>query len=58
MPIPDSSKPGHYTFLPTCTDQGRRSIPLVCAGAPGVDRDSIHQQTAELALAFFAANLK
>jgi predicted dienelactone hydrolase len=48
---------GHYVFLDSCTDQGRKIRPLLCSDAPGVDRDAIHTKTAELALSFFAANL-
>jgi predicted dienelactone hydrolase len=49
---------GHYTFLATCTDQGRRARPDLCTDAPGVDRDAVHAKAANLALSFFAANLK
>ncbi|HVS89268.1 MAG TPA: hypothetical protein VHF01_13740 [Candidatus Acidoferrum sp.] len=49
---------GHYTFLATCADLGRRIRPELCNDAAGVDRDAIHAQTAALALRFFAANLK
>ena len=48
----------HYTFLAACTDQGRKARSALCTDAPGVDRDAIHTKTADLALSFFAANLK
>jgi predicted dienelactone hydrolase len=49
---------GHYTFLASCTDQGRTTIPALCRDATGVDRDEIHRLTIELALAFFAKTLR
>jgi len=49
---------GHYTFLATCAEAGRRNRPDLCLDPAGVLRDDIHQQTADLALAFFSANLK
>jgi len=49
---------GHYDFLDSCTDQGRKIRPLLCAQGPNVDRDAIHERTVQLALSFFAATLK
>ena len=49
---------GHYTFLATCAEAGRRTRPELCLDPAGVIRDDIHKQTADLAAAFFAANLK
>jgi predicted dienelactone hydrolase len=49
---------GHYVFLPTCTKQAKKSIPLLCTDGPGVDRTQIHAKTAKMALSFFAANLQ
>ena len=49
---------GHYTFLAACTDAGRRAQPQLCADAAGIDRDSIHQRTIDLAAAFFERTLK
>lgn len=49
---------GHYVFLPSCTEQGRKTLPLLCTDGLGVDRDAIHTKTTDLALSFFAANLK
>jgi predicted dienelactone hydrolase len=48
---------GHYVFLGTCTDQGRKARPLLCVDAPGMDRDTIHQKTGRMAVEFFRANL-
>lgn len=47
---------GHYTFLATCAELGRR--PDLCLDSPGILRDDIHGQTADLAAQFFSANLK
>ena len=48
----------HYDFLGTCTALGRERIPLLCASNPGVDRDRVHRDAAELAIRFFDAHLK
>jgi TonB family protein len=48
---------GHYTFLATCGDVGKRNRPELCTDAAGIDRDAIHEKTAELALNFFSAGL-
>jgi predicted dienelactone hydrolase len=45
---------GHYVFLDSCTEQGRKSAPILCNDAAGVDRDSIHSQTVNSALQFFS----
>ena len=49
---------GHYVFLDSCTEEGRKVLPLLCTDAPGVDRDAIHASSADMALAFFAQNLR
>src|SRR5262249_4731260 len=49
---------GHYDFLDSCTDQGRKIRPDLCAQGPNVDREAIHDRTARMALRFFAATLK
>jgi predicted dienelactone hydrolase len=49
---------GHYDFLDACADQGRKVRPLLCADAPDVDRVAIHKRTIEMAVRFFAANLR
>lgn len=49
---------GHYTFLATCTEDGRRAQPQLCAEARDVDRDTVHQRTADQAAQFFARILR
>jgi len=49
---------GHYVFLDRCTDQARKSLPVLCTDAPGVERKTIHAKASGLALSFFAENLK
>jgi predicted dienelactone hydrolase len=41
---------GHYVFLADCTEAGRATLPALCLDAPGVDRDTIHVKTADLAV--------
>ncbi len=47
----------HYQFLGSCTEAGRRSLPLLCSDKPGVNRDAIHEATATMAVEFFDAQL-
>jgi predicted dienelactone hydrolase len=49
---------GHYTFLATCTDHGRRARSQLCADSSGIDREEIHQLTADRAARFFDKTLK
>ena len=49
---------GHYTFLATCAELGRRNRPDLCVDPAGVLRDDIHNQTAALAVSFFSSALK
>ena len=49
---------GHYVFLANCTDQGKKARPNLCIDGPGVDRETVHSNTARMALEFFAAHLK
>jgi predicted dienelactone hydrolase len=49
---------GHYTFLATCTDGGRRVRPHLCEDTSGIDREEIHQLTADRAARFFDKTLK
>jgi predicted dienelactone hydrolase len=49
---------GHYTFLSSCSEQGRTTLPALCQDATGVDRDEIHALTINLAVAFFARTLR
>ena len=48
---------GHYTFLDTCTEDGRHELQLLCEDGRGVNRDSVHVRTADLALEFFGRTL-
>lgn len=48
----------HYTFLPTCNEQGNRDFRMLCTSPSGVDRDSVHQHVARMAVDFFARHLK
>jgi predicted dienelactone hydrolase len=48
----------HYTFLDSCTEAGRKTLPNLCTDGEGVDRDAIHAKTAALAVEFFNATLK
>ncbi len=45
---------GHYDFLGTCTDAGRKQVPLCAVSVP---QDSTHETAITLAKAFFARNL-
>jgi len=49
---------GHYTFLATCAELGRRTQPKLCLDRAGILRDEIHTQTANFAYHFFETNLK
>jgi len=49
---------GHYVFLPTCSELGQKTLPLLCTDAPGVDRAAVHAQTAAAAVRFFDGHLK
>ncbi|MCW5962512.1 MAG: hypothetical protein KIT83_00630 [Bryobacterales bacterium] len=48
----------HYEFLASCTAWGRQSLPLLCTGKSGVDRNAVHEKTADLAIQFFDAQLR
>jgi predicted dienelactone hydrolase len=48
---------GHYTFLDTCVPAAKSQNPGLCVDRPGVDRDAIHAETAEKAVAFFDRTL-
>lgn len=49
---------GHYTFLAACTEVGHRLEPQFCADLPGIDRETIHQDTVERAVRFFDDTLR
>ena len=48
---------GHFVFLDSCPEFGRKNRPMLCVDAAGVDREVIHAKTADLAVEFFNANL-
>jgi predicted dienelactone hydrolase len=43
----------HYTFVPECTDQGRRILTRLCHDAPGLNRRAMQTQVSKLAALFF-----
>jgi predicted dienelactone hydrolase len=46
---------GHYVFLPEATATGRRMAPDICVDPPTVDRHTIHERAAAIALDLFAS---
>jgi predicted dienelactone hydrolase len=48
----------HYQFLSSCTATGRERLASLCTDKPGVDRESIHEKTAAMAVQFFDAQLR
>jgi len=48
---------GHYTFLDVGTDAGKKQLPKLFVDNPGVDREDVHKQVAELAAEFFEREL-
>jgi predicted dienelactone hydrolase len=48
----------HYTFLDTCTQAGRETLPFPCTDRPGVDRAQLHKATVDLAARFFNSHLQ
>ena len=48
----------HYVFLDSCTEVGRKTVPMLCIDAQGVDRDAIHADTVLRALQFFRVTLE
>jgi len=47
----------HYVFLDTCTEAGRKTLPILCTDGPSINRDAIHAKTAALAVEFFTSAL-
>ena len=47
----------HYTFLDIGTEAGKQKLPLFFADNPGVDREAVHKQVAEMAADFFDKEL-
>jgi predicted dienelactone hydrolase len=48
---------GHYTFLDVGTDAGKKQLPQLFVDNPGVDREAVHKQVAEMAADFFDQQL-
>jgi predicted dienelactone hydrolase len=48
----------HYTFLDTCTAEGRQKLNVYCADPQGVDREAVHQQVDQMAVQFFNRALR
>jgi predicted dienelactone hydrolase len=48
----------HYVFLDSCTEVGRKAMPMLCIDGQGVDRDAVHADTVRRALQFFQVALK
>lgn len=48
---------GHYSFLSSCTEQGRRILPMLCAELPGVNREEVHERVSKAVQAFFDRTL-
>jgi hypothetical protein len=48
---------GHYVFLDSCTDAGRKNAPVICVDRKGVDRNIVHSDTAQMASDFFRSAL-
>ena len=49
---------GHYSFLASCTEFGKKILPRLCLEPGNQPREKTHQQTAEKALAFFNRQFK
>jgi len=49
---------GHYTFLATCTDAGRRAQRQLCEDSRRIDRDNVHRITLDAAADFFSKTLQ
>jgi predicted dienelactone hydrolase len=48
----------HYVFLDSCSEIGRKTVPMLCIDAQGVNRDAIHADTVRRALQFFRVTLE
>ena len=48
---------GHYTFLDTCTADGKKAEPRYCEDSREVDRDAVHARVAGMAVGFFGRSL-
>jgi predicted dienelactone hydrolase len=47
----------HYTFLDVGTDAGKKQLPQLFVDNPGVDREAVHKQVAQMAADFFDKEL-
>jgi predicted dienelactone hydrolase len=48
---------GHYTFLDVGTEAGKKQLPQFFVDNPGVDREAVHKQVAQMAADFFDREL-
>ena len=48
---------GHYTFLDVGTEAGKKQLSQFFVDNPGVDRQAVHKQVAEMAAEFFGKEL-
>jgi predicted dienelactone hydrolase len=51
-------KVAHYTFLDTCTAEGKQKLGVFCEDPAGVDREAVHTQVDDLAVGFFERELR
>jgi predicted dienelactone hydrolase len=49
---------GHYTFLDTCTAEGKKKVERYCEDGDGVDRGAVHARVAGMAAVFFERSLR
>jgi predicted dienelactone hydrolase len=48
----------HYTFLDTCTAEGKTKLGVYCADNADVDREAVHEQVEAMAVRFFDRALR
>jgi predicted dienelactone hydrolase len=48
----------HYTFLDTCTPDGKQKLGQICEDDKAIDRDAVHGQVAAMAVEFFRKSLR
>jgi predicted dienelactone hydrolase len=48
----------HYTFLDTCTSEGKSKLATYCSDNAEVNRDAVHAQVSEMAVKFFDKALR
>ncbi|MGO4261701.1 alpha/beta hydrolase family protein [Lysobacter sp. TAB13] len=49
---------GHYVFLPPCSAELAKDVPVICTDKPGIDRAKIHERINADAVRFFDAQFK